>query len=98
MRIILINGSPRHEGCTFTALSEVARILESEGIEAEIINASFDREAIRDAAARIIESDGVVIGSPVYYASASGLATYFMDEIFNIVSSKMRLKVSMERP
>ena len=93
MRIILINGSPRHEGCTFTALSEVARILESEGIEAEIINASFDREAIRDAAARIIESDGVVIGSPVYYASASGLASYFMDEIFNIVSPKMRLKV-----
>lgn len=36
MKVLLVNGSPRAKGCTYTALSEVARILEQEGIEAEI--------------------------------------------------------------
>ncbi len=93
MRIILINGSPREAGCTYTALSEIAETLKAEGIESEIIHASFDKEAINAAAAKILESDGIVIGSPVHYAAASGLATYFMDELFNRVSGKMRLKV-----
>ena len=34
----------------------------------------------------------MVVGSPVYYASASGLVTYFLDEVFNRVSGKVRLK------
>ena len=92
MRILLINGSPRRNGCTFTALSEIASVLEQEGIEAEIIHASFDREAVSEAAEKAAASDGLIIGSPVYYASASGLATYFMDELFNLVSGRMRLK------
>ena len=28
MKVLLVNGSPHKEGCTFTALSEVARTLE----------------------------------------------------------------------
>ena len=32
MKAILINGSPRREGCTFTALSEVAASLEKGSI------------------------------------------------------------------
>lgn len=36
MKVLLVNGSPRAAGCTFTALSEVAKTLEEEGIEAEI--------------------------------------------------------------
>ena len=36
MKVLLINGSPHREGCTFTALSEVARTLEQNGIESEI--------------------------------------------------------------
>ena len=93
MRVILINGSPRAEGCTFTALSEVASTLEKAGISTEIIQSSFDREAIKTAAEKFLASDGLVVGSPVYYASATGLATYFLDELFNIISGKMRLKV-----
>ena len=27
MKVILLNGSPRAEGCTFTALTEIAKIL-----------------------------------------------------------------------
>ncbi|MCL2246386.1 MAG: flavodoxin family protein [Lentimicrobiaceae bacterium] len=37
MKVLLINGSPHKEGCTFTALSEVAKALNEEGVETEII-------------------------------------------------------------
>ena len=37
MKVILINGSPRKNGNTFTALSEIAQTLQSEGIDAEIV-------------------------------------------------------------
>lgn len=38
MKVLLINGSPHKEGCTFTALSEVAKVLNTEGIETEIFH------------------------------------------------------------
>ena len=36
MKVLLINGSPKKAGCTFTALNEVAKSLNEEGIETEI--------------------------------------------------------------
>ena len=39
MKALLINGSPRERGCTYTALSELARALEAEGIETELVQA-----------------------------------------------------------
>lgn len=38
MKVILVNGSPKEKGCTFTALSEVAGALEKNGIETEIFH------------------------------------------------------------
>ncbi len=37
MKVLLVNGSPHKNGCTYTALCEVAKGLESEGIEFEIL-------------------------------------------------------------
>ena len=37
MKVLLLNGSPHPHGCTFTALSEVAKTLEENGVEAEIL-------------------------------------------------------------
>lgn len=37
MRVLLFNGSPRANGCTFTALSEIAKTLNAENIETEIL-------------------------------------------------------------
>ncbi len=37
MKVLMLNGSPHEKGCTFTALSIVAKELENEGIETEII-------------------------------------------------------------
>ena len=36
MKILVVNGSPHANGCTYTALCEVAAALEAEGIETEI--------------------------------------------------------------
>lgn len=38
MKVLLVNGSPNENGCTFTALEEVATTLNSEGIETEIFH------------------------------------------------------------
>ena len=36
MKVLLVNGSPREKGCTFTALSEVASALEKNNVKTEI--------------------------------------------------------------
>lgn len=36
MKVMLVNGSPHREGCTYTALREVENTLNQEGIETEI--------------------------------------------------------------
>lgn len=38
MKVLLINGSPNKNGCTFTALSQVANTLNEEGIETQIFH------------------------------------------------------------
>lgn len=38
MKALLINGSPRTNGCTFTVLTELKNTLEKEGIDAKIIH------------------------------------------------------------
>lgn len=38
MKVLLINGSPHATGCTYTALSEVAKELEKQNIETEIFH------------------------------------------------------------
>ena len=38
MKVILVNGSPHVKGCTYTALDEVAKSLNKEGIETEIFH------------------------------------------------------------
>ncbi len=36
MKVMLVNGSPHENGCTYTALCEVKKTLEENGVEAEI--------------------------------------------------------------
>ena len=38
MKVLLINGSPHKEGCTFTALNEIATTLKKHNIETEIFH------------------------------------------------------------
>jgi len=102
MKVLLINGSPREKGCTYTALSEVAKTLKEEGIETEIFHigsksvqsctacykcADGSRRCIIDDKVNEIlkkadEIDGLIIGSPVHYAAASGGITAFLGRLF----------------
>lgn len=49
MKVLLLNGSSRPNGCTYTALREVASTLEAQGIETEIL--FLGNEPVRDCAA-----------------------------------------------
>lgn len=48
MKVLLLNGSPRKNGCTYTALNVVADALKAEGIDAEVFQAGDpDMENVR---------------------------------------------------
>ena len=38
MKVVLINGSRREKGCTYTALTEIAKEFQKENIETEIFH------------------------------------------------------------
>ena len=79
MKVLLLNGSPRKEGCTFTALSEVAKTLNHNGIDTEIFQAGNpDTDNVKAAAAKLKEADALIVGSPVYWASPSGQIIEFI--------------------
>ena len=101
MKVVLVNGSPRPNGCTYTALSEVAGALEENGVATEILQlgvkpisgciacgscAKTGRCFMDDPVNRFLDlaltADGFVFGSPVHYASASGMLASFMDRAF----------------
>lgn len=101
MKVLLINGSPHKEGCTYTALKEIADTLKNQDIESEILylgtkpiagcidcgncrktGKCFVNDKVNEIIDRADEFDGIVIGSPVYYASASGQLTAFLDRLF----------------
>ncbi len=101
MKVLLINGSPRHDSNTGTVLNEMTEVFHSEGIETEVINLGtqdvrgciaclkcrqtgkcvFD-DVVNTAAEKLKECDGLVVGTPVYYASANGTVVSFMDRLF----------------
>lgn len=111
MKVLLINGSPHQKGCTYTALSEVAKELKAQGVESEIfwigsapvggcigcggcagkgecVFGGPVNEAIRLAKT----ADGIILGSPVHYASAAGSATGFFDRLFCAGGAFLRFK------
>ncbi len=90
MKVILINGSPREKGCTFTALNEIALELNKNDIESEIIYVkslenSLNKEFINEVKQKIETASGLIIGSPVYYAAATPIITSFMLELMKVL-------------
>ena len=99
MKVLMLNGSRNAKGCTFTALSEIAKELTAAGIDSEIVHIGKDAvngnidAAVKDVAAKLKESDGLVIGSPVYYASPNGTLVSFLDRLFYSSRFEKRDKV-----
>ena len=46
MKVLLLNGSSNLKGCTYTALEEIAKTLQEEGIDTEIFQ--IGAEPLRD--------------------------------------------------
>ena len=112
MKVLLFNGSPNKEGCTYTALKEIEKTLKEEGIESFIYQvgteaitpckacracAKLGKCVIDDKVNEFVnlaeEYDAFVFGSPVHYASASGLATAFLDRAFFSASMSGRAHI-----
>lgn len=112
MKVLMLNGSPNRAGCTYTALSEVAKTLEKHGIESEIVHVGNKdirgcigcrkcketgkcvfNDLVNDVAPKFAECDGLVIGSPVYFASANGTLVSFIDRLFYSTSADKTMKV-----
>ncbi|MBQ3292228.1 MAG: flavodoxin family protein [Mogibacterium sp.] len=111
-KVILLNGSPKANGCTNAALEEVARTLQADGIETEMIHVGkhdirgciscgtcetkgkcvFD-DLVNEVNAKLEKADGLVVGSPVYYASPNGTILSFMDRLFYSAQYDMHMKV-----
>lgn len=97
MKVIMLNGSRNAAGCTFTALNEVAKPLNEAGIETEIIHVGAamkgDLEAeVKAVAEKMKDADGLVLGSPVYYASPTGEMIAFLDRLFWTAENDIRFK------
>ena len=50
-------------------------------------------DAVNEAADKLRGCDGLLIGSPVYYASPNGTLLSFLDRLFHSAASEMHLKV-----
>ena len=112
MKVLMINGSPHKEGNTATALQEMKKVFEQEGIEAEIVNIGNDAirgcvacgacrklgkcvydDLVNEIAPKFEEADGLVVASPVYYASANATLVACLDRLFYISSFDKTMKV-----
>lgn len=98
MKVVMVNGSRRENGCTYTALSIIAKVLNDNGIDTEIyhvgvraVNGEIDA-CVKEVAEAVKSADGFIVGSPVYYASPSGEVMVFLDRLFGVAEADLRFK------
>lgn len=112
MKVLVLNGSPRANGCTAAALNEVIRTLNAEGMDTELVHVGnkdirgciacnscvrqkkcvFD-DLVNETAKSFEETDGLIIGSPVYYGSPNGTLLSFLDRLFYSTQFSKQMKV-----
>lgn len=112
LNVLLINGSPNAKGCTYTALSEVERTLQAEGIATELVHIGnrdirgciacykcaeqghcVFNDVVNELAPKFEAADGLVVGSPTYYAGPNGTLTNLLDRLFFSTPFSKRMKV-----
>ena len=112
MKVIMVNGSPRAQGCTFTGLSIIQAQLATHGIESEIFQVGnqpiigctacsacrqpgqmgcvYGDDGVNAVAQALKDADGLILGSAVHYASATGAGTSFFDRLFYSTSAEVK--------
>ena len=112
MKVLILNGSPKTNGNTMTAISEMVKVFDSEGVESEIVHVGnkdirgcvscnscavkgkcvFD-DVVNEIAPKFEACDGLVLASPVYYASANATLIACLDRLFYSSSFDKTMKV-----
>lgn len=112
MKVLLVNASPRKNGNTALALSQMVEVFEKEGIETELVNIGtqpvrgciaclscrktgkcvFD-DIVNEVAPKFSECDGIVLATPVYFASANATLSAFCDRLFYSTPFDKTMKV-----
>ncbi len=113
VKVLMVNGSPREAGCTYTVLREMAKVYEEKNIEVEIMQLGaqpiqdcvacsqcrrlnnvcvFDNDLVNIFLEKAETADGIVFGTPVYYAHPSGRLLSFLDRVFYAGSRRMANK------
>ena len=114
MNVLLINGSPHENGCTYTALTEVAQVLERNDLQTQIYHIGrkavhgciacggcaaigrcvFDDDPANEMLELMRKADGIIIGSPVYYAGPNGTLCALLDRVFYAAAGALAFKPS----
>lgn len=112
MKVLMLNGSPKENGNTARALTEMRTVLEKAGVEVETVHVGnmlirgccgcgtchktgkcvFD-DIVNELAPKLEAADGVVIGSPVYYAAPNGTLISLLNRLFYSTRFDKRMKV-----
>jgi multimeric flavodoxin WrbA len=112
MKVLMLNGSPKANGNTATALNVMAETFREEGVEVEIVHVGnqpirgciacgkcysqgkcvFD-DLVNEVIPKLEEADGLVLGSPVYYASANATLMAFVQRLFYCSRVNKTMKV-----
>lgn len=112
MKVLLVNGSPHREGNTFLALSEVARALQTEGVDTEIVSigtrpipgciacgqcaklghCAFNDDRYVEIREKLASADGLIVGSPVYFAGPNGSLCALLDRLFVSCTDRLAYK------
>lgn len=114
MKALIINGSPRVNGNTSIAISELVKTLNENDIETEVITIGNQiirgcigcgscyknhkcvfNDLVNEVAPKFEVADGLVIASPVYYASANGTLISFLDRLFYSTNFDKKFKVGV---
>ncbi|MBQ4514377.1 MAG: flavodoxin family protein [Anaerolineaceae bacterium] len=101
MKVLIINGSPRKNGNTALALSEMEKIFLEEGIETETLHIGNKdirgcmacgscsktgkcvfNDIVNEISEKFEQSDGLVVGAPVYYGSANATLVAALQRVF----------------
>ena len=112
MKVLIINGSPRKDGNTQTAINEIEQIFKQEDIDCKIVQVGNKPvrgclacggcyetgkcvidDIVNELAPEFEDADGLIVASPVYYASANATLIACLDRLFYSTHFDKTMKV-----